>query len=140
MSFREKIAWTAFATTLLAWGGYFTIVVLKAVEGSTHDPILFWLFVAATVTQALLMAATAAVSALLSPRDAQAPPDERDRRIAQRASGIAYGVVLVAIAAVIVWMHAGLRGTNVIFALIGVFILGEAVRFGAKAVGYRVGG
>jgi hypothetical protein len=36
-------------------------------------------------------------------------------------------------------MHVGLYGTNVIFALIGVFILGEAVRFGTKAIGYRFG-
>lgn len=140
MSFREKIAWTAFVTTILAWGGYFTIVVLKAMEGGTHDPMLFFLFIAATAAQALLMGAVAAVSALAAPGDAHASPDERDRRIAQRASGIAYGVVLVAIVAVIAWMHVGLRGTNVIFALVGVFILGEATRFGAKAIGYRVGG
>ena len=138
MSFREKIAWAAFVTTLLAWGGYFTVVILKATNGGTHDPMLFWLFVAATGAQILLMAAAAAISALMAPGEAGAAPDERDRSLGQRASAIAYGVVLVAIALVIMWMHVGLRGTNVIFALIGVFILGEAVRFGTKAIGYRM--
>lgn len=139
MGFREKIAWTAFVTTILAWGAYFAIVVSKAMNGGTHDPMLFWLFIAATVAQAALMVGVAAVSALIAPGDANAAPDERDRRIGQRASSIAYGVVLLAIAAVIAWMHVGLRGTNIIFALVGVFILGEAVRFGAKAIGYRMG-
>ena len=140
MSFREKIAWAAFLTTLLAWGGYFAVVIAHAVNGDTHDPMLFWLFLAAMIGQTVLVVAVAIVSAILAPGDAHAAPDERDRRVGQRASAFAYGVVLVAIAAVIVWLHLGLRGTNIIFALIGVFILGEAVRFGAKAIGYRVGG
>jgi hypothetical protein len=137
MAFREKIAWAAFITTLIAWGGYFAFVVLRASQGGSHDPMLFWLFVAATLAQAVMMAAVATVSAIRAPREANLPPDERDRLVGQRASALAYGVVLVAIAAVIVWLHVGLRGTNVIFALIGVFILGEAVRYGAKAIGYR---
>lgn len=139
MAFRERIVWAAFVTTLLVWGGYFAVVIVKAATGGTHDPLLFWLFIAATAAQALLMAAVAAIAALRAPEDAHAPPDERDRMLGQRASGVAYFVVLLAIAAVIVWLHVGLRGTNVIFALIGVFILGEAVRFGTKAIGYRTG-
>ncbi|RYD60907.1 MAG: hypothetical protein EOP58_15620 [Sphingomonadales bacterium] len=125
-------------TTLLTWGAYFTVVVTSSGSVSPN-PALFWLFIAAAVAQAVLLGAVAAVSALMAPGDANAAPDERDRLVGQRASAIAYGVVLVAITGVIAWMHVGLRGTNVIFALIGVFILGEAVRFGAKAIGYRVG-
>jgi len=140
MSFREKIVWAAFVTTLLVWGGYFVVVVLKITNGTGHDPSLFWLFVGGTVAQAAMMAAVAAISALMAPGDAKAAPDERDRLLGQRASGVAYFVILVAIAAVIFWMHVGLRGTNVVFALIGVFILGETVRFGTKAIGYRMAG
>ncbi|RYD59862.1 MAG: hypothetical protein EOP60_01070 [Sphingomonadales bacterium] len=138
MSFREKIAWAAFVTTLLTWGAYFTVVVTRSGSAS-GDATLFFLFIAAAAAQAVLLGAAAAVSALIAPSDARAAPDERDRVLAQRASAIAYGVVLVAIAGVIGWMHVGLRGTSVIFALIGVFILGEAVRFGTKAIGYRIG-
>ena len=138
VSFREKIAWAAFVTTLLSWGAYFVAVVATP-EGASRGPTLFFLFVAAAGAQAVLIAATAAICAIMAPGEAHAAPDERDRALGQRASAIAYGVVLVAIAGVIAWMHVGLRGTNVIFALIGVFILGEAVRFGAKALGYRIG-
>lgn len=140
MSFREKIVWAAFVTTLLVWGSYFAVVIVKGANGGTHDMLLFWLFVAATIAQAVMMAAVAIIAALLTPGDANAAPDERDRMLGQRASGVAYFVVLVAIAAVIVWLHVGLRGPNIIFALIGVFMLGEAVRFGTKAIGYRTGG
>lgn len=140
MSFREKIAWAAFVTTVLAWGAYFTVVAVRVAQGGGHDPTLFWLFVAATVAQAVLMAAVATISAMLSPADAHAAPDERDRAVAQRASAVAYAAVLVALVGVIVWLHMGLHGVATIFALIGVLILGEAVRFGAKAIGYRVGG
>ena len=139
MSFRERIVWTAFVTTLLVWGSYFAVVIVKAANGGTHDMLLFWLFVAATIAQAVMMGAVAAIAALMAPGEASAAPDERDRMLGQRASGVAYFVVLVAIVAVIVWMHVGLHGTDVIFALIGVFMLGEAVRFGSKAVGYRMG-
>jgi hypothetical protein len=139
VAFRERIVWAAFVTTLLVWGGYFAVVIFKAANGGTHGPLLFWLFIAATGAQTLMMIAVAAIAALMAPGDASAAPDERDRMLGQRASGVAYFVVLVAIAAVIFWLHVGLRGTNVIFALIGVFILGEAVRFGTKAIGYRVG-
>ena len=136
MSFRERIAWVAFMTTLLTWGAYFTVVVTRP-DSASHDSTLFFLFIAAAAAQAVLLGAAAAVSALMAPGEATAAPDERDRMLGQRASAIAYGVVLVAITAVIAWMHVGLGGTDVIFALIGVFILGEAVRFGAKAIGYR---
>lgn len=141
MSFREKLAWAAFLTTLLAWGSYFAVVISRAASGEgTHDPALFYLFLAATIGQAVMMTAVATLIAILAPREAQAPADERDRSIGRRANGAAYFTVLLAIAAVIVAMHVGLRGTNVIFALIGVFILGEAVRFGTQALGYRMGG
>jgi len=140
MSFREKIAWAAFVTTVLAWGGYFAVVIVRIGQGGGHDPALFWLFVAATVAQIVLLAAVAALSAMMAPADARAAPDERDRAVSLRASAIAYFAVLVALVGVIAWLHLGLHGTGIIFALIGVFILGEAVRFGAKAIGYRIGG
>jgi len=57
LSFREKIAWAAFITTLLAWGSYFAVVIMRAANGGTHDPMLFYLFLAATIGQAVMMTA-----------------------------------------------------------------------------------
>lgn len=139
MSFREKIAWAAFVTTVVAWGSYFAVVVAWAANGGGHSIMLLWLFIAVAIAQAVLLGATAAFSAIRSPAEANAPADERDRSINRRASATAYTAVMIAVAAVIVWLHLGLHGTGTIFALIGVFILGEAVRFGTQAISYRVG-
>jgi hypothetical protein len=136
MAFREKIAWAAFVTTVLIWGGYFAVVATRA---HAHDLVLLWLFIAATIAQAVLMAAVTAIWAIRSPGEAHAPADERDRAIGRSATGIAYIVVLLGIVAIIVWLHLGLRGMQTVFALAAVFILGEAVRFGAQAIGYRQG-
>jgi hypothetical protein len=137
MAFREKLAWAAFLTTVLIWGGYFAVVIARVASGGGHDPLLLILFVAATVAQAVLMTAVAVIATTLSPGDARAARDERDRAVDLRAGGIAYVVVLLAVVGVIAWLHVGLHGTGTIFALIAVCILGEAVRFGAKAIGYR---
>jgi hypothetical protein len=140
MSFREKIAWAAFLTTLLAWGGYFAVVVTRgSSDGGHHDPLLFWLFLAAVLGQAVMMTALATVMAILTPREANLPRDERDIAVDRRASGIAYLVVMIGIVGIVVWLHIGLHGTGTIFALAALFIVGEAVRFGAQALGYRVG-
>lgn len=139
MAFREKIAWAAFLTTLLIWGAYFIVVVTRSGEPS-HGVQMFWLFVAATAAQAVMMATATAIWSIRAPGEASARPDERDRAVAQRAAGIAYLVLVLGVIAVIVALHHGLHGPSTVFALIGAFILGEAVRFGAQAIGYRIGG
>ncbi len=136
MAFREKIAWAAFITTVIAWGGYFAVVVSQSGQ-SAHSAYLFWLFVAATGAQAVLMAAAAIIWSIRAPGEANARPDERDRAVGQRATGVAYLIVILALIGVIVWLHFGLHGRNTVFALVGVFMLGEAARFGAQAIGYR---
>lgn len=139
MAFREKIAWAAFLTTLLIWGAYFVMVVTR--PGEASDGVqLFWLFVAATVAQAVLMGAATAIWSLRAPGEANARPDERDRAVSRRATGIAYLVLVLGVIGVIVALHHGLHGIDTVFALIGAFILGEVARFGAQAIGYRVGG
>ena len=136
MAFREKIAWAAFITTVIAWGGYFAMVVSQSGQTS-HSAYLLWLFIAATGAQAVLMAAAAIIWSIQAPGEAQAPADERDRAVGQRATGIAYLVVILALIGVIIWLHFGLHGRNTVFALVGVFMLAEAARFGAQAIGYR---
>ncbi|WP_343519933.1 hypothetical protein [Sphingomonas sp.] len=135
MAFREKIAWAAFLTTVLIWGG-FLILALSGAGG--HGMALLGPFIAATIAQAVMMVAATAIWAIRSPGEANAPADERDRAVGRRATGVAYLVVVLGIVGVIVWLHLGLHGAGTVFALIGVFILGEAARFGATAIGYRL--
>lgn len=138
MAFREKVAWAAFLTTLLIWGAYFAVVFID-IGGPAHGMRMFWLFIAATVAQMVLMGAATAVWAIRAPGDANARPDERDRAVSRRATGIAYLVLVLAVMAVIAGLHLGLHGPDIVYALIGAFILGEGARFGAQAIGYRGG-
>lgn len=138
MAFREKVAWAAFLTTLLIWGAYFGMVVAKAGE-ATHSIQMFWLFVVATVAQAVLMGTATAIWAIRAPGEANARPDERDRAVSRRANGFAYLVLVLGVMAVIAGLHLGLHGSGTVFALVGAFILAEATRFGMQAIGYRAG-
>jgi hypothetical protein len=137
MSYREKIAWVAFLSTVLAWGGYFAVVVHASINGTDDGIWLLWLFLGVTVAQVVMIAAAAIVAAILDPADAQAARDERDHAVNRRASGVAYFALLVGLVAVIAALHVGLHGRGTIFALLGLFMLGEATRFGAQAIGYR---
>ena len=137
MAFREKIAWVAFLSTLLIWGAFFAVLLILP-----HDArglAMLGPFIAATLAQAAVMIAAAVIWAIRSPGEANAPADERDRAVGQRATGTAYLVLILGVVAVIVWLHFGLHGSDTILALAGAFILAEAVRFGATALGYRRG-
>lgn len=137
MAFREKIAWVAFLSTLLIWGAFFA--VLLVVPHQARGMAMLGPFIAATLAQAVLMIAAAVSWAVRSPGEANAPADERDRAVGRRATGFAYSALVLGVVAVIVWLHLGLHGPDTIFALAGAFILAEAVRFGATAIGYRGG-
>ncbi|WP_422057635.1 hypothetical protein [Sphingomonas sp.] len=135
MAFREKIAWVAFLSTVLIWGAFF--IILVTVPHGDRGLAMLGPFIVATIAQAAVMVAAATIWAIGAPKEASAPADERDRAIGRRATGIAYFTLILGIAAVIVWLHLGLHGTDTIFALAGAFILAEAVRFGTTALGYR---
>jgi hypothetical protein len=135
MAFREKIAWVAFLSTVLIWGAFF--IILVTVAHGDRGLAMLGPFIVATIAQAAVMVAAARIWAIGAPKEASAPADERDRAIGRRATGIAYFTLILGVAAVIVWLHLGLHGTDTIFALAGAFILAEAVRFGTTALGYR---
>ena len=136
MSFREKIAWAAFVSTIVIWGGYFTALLLHT--DARHPPFLFFIaFIGCVVLQAVVMVAVAIVGAMASPKDARAPIDERERGIARRATEIAYYFQLSAILALIAVMHLGINLIQAIFALFALVVIAEAIRYGAQAIGYR---
>jgi hypothetical protein len=137
MAFREKIAWVAFLSTLLIWGGFF--ILLVSVPHGERGLAMLAPFIVATVAQAAVMIAAATVWAIGAPKEANAPADERDRAIGLRATRFAYLTLILGVVAVIIWLHHGLHGPDTIFALAGAFILAEAIRFGGTAIGYRKG-
>lgn len=135
MAFREKIAWVSFLSTLLIWGGFF--IILATVPHGMRGLAMLGPFIVATMAQAAVMIAAASIWAISAPKEANAPADERDRAIGLRATRMAYLTLILGVAAVILWLHLGLHGPDTIFALAAAFILAEAVRFCATALGYR---
>lgn len=139
MSFREKLAWAACLSTIILWGGYL-IAIARVIAAGDHISFQFlWIFVGLVIVQAVIMAAVSIIGAVMAPGDARAPTDERERIIARRAASIAYTALILGVVAVIAWMHHGLHGVPIIFALFGAVALAEAVRYGAQIVGYRRG-
>lgn len=139
MSFREKCAWASFVTTVILWGGYFAVVIRQSVTGEDTGISMAILFIAVTIVQVVAIAIVAAAAAIRSPADANAASDERDRAIARRAGSLAYVAVMLGLVVIITALHVGLHGRDTIFALLGLFVLGEATRFGTQAIGYRAG-
>jgi hypothetical protein len=92
MSFREKSAWVM-AVLMIGAGLYYLSLVLAASRslGVTAPPV--GIFVAYTILVVAGSVAAQGVLALLSPREANAPADERERPLLQRA-GHWSGVVL----------------------------------------------
>ena len=137
MSFREKIAWISVVSTILVWGGFFGF--MAATGGTAHGMVYVTGFVGAVVAQAIIVAAAAIVTALLSPKEASAARDERDRNISRRAYAYAYPVLLSLVLCVAAGMHFGLRAHGMAYGIMGAIVIAEIVHYGAQIVGYRMG-
>ncbi len=137
MAFKEKIAWIALISTILVWGGYFGFLLVTGAHlaGSLYVA----LFVAAVIAQAVLMVGAAIVTAVLSPSDATAGSDERDRAIAGRAYGFAYPVLLALVLCVAASVHLGFHAIGMAYGIMGAIVLAEIVHYAAQIAGYRRG-
>lgn len=136
MPFREKIAWVALAGIIVASVLYFGNL-------ATHDaPNSYFvgLFVAVTVVQAIITAAASIVVAVLAPRDARAPRDERDREVARLAAGQTYYPLLIGVMLSAVTIHFGNSLFGMLNTLLGVIMAAEALRFALQIAAYRRGG
>jgi len=139
MSFREKSAWISLLLYLGIYGFYFGQVAVALTRGQAdgaHFLGLFWqsvvMFVVATIVLTI-------IAAVLAPKDAQAPQDEREKLItlkANSASGyvLASGVVLV-IGAVFYGADEFLTLNLLFFAL----VLSEVYKVAAQLVLTRRG-
>lgn len=93
MSFREKTAW-AMMTVLIVGGLYYFNLVMKVSQamGSTSAPVMGFVIayvVLIVVASVVLMIAIG----ITSPREAEAPADERERLIEDRAGHIAGSIL-----------------------------------------------
>ena len=137
MPFREKTAWISVISTIVIWGGFFGFMALT--RGRYPGPTYTVGFFAAIVLQAILVAAAAIVTAILSPNDASANRDERDRTISRRASAIAYPVLLTLVLCVAGGVHLGIGAIGMAYGIMGAIVIAEIVHYAAQIAGYRMG-
>ncbi len=136
MAFREKTAWIALLTTLVIYGLYFwSVVQARPSGGGFHVAGLVGTVVALVIVQVVLIVA----AAIFSPRDAQAPRDEREKLIELRAIRVAYfglaaGVLTVCIV-------GALRPALVfnVDALLFLLVAAEILRLSGLVAQYRHG-
>lgn len=135
MSFREKTAWISLLSISGIYAVYFWSVSHPGARGGIHFGGLLETVVALAGVQVVLMAA----AAIMAPKDAKAPRDERERLIDLRATRFAY--------AVLAWSIAGacfFGGFNppIIFdtnVLLFILVAAEILRSGCQIIQYRRG-
>ena len=136
MSFREKIAWISLLTTAAVYGWYFA-AALPALGDSAQATSRLHVTV-------LLIAVLQAVPAILisarSPREAQAPQDERERLIALKGSRAGYVVLGIgALVSCVAGLYFGIGGVLLANAILFAFVLSQLAKYGAEILYHRRG-
>jgi hypothetical protein len=138
MSFREKIAWISLVATVVVYGGYFASLTVPA-SGGGRLAASFGLLVGATVLFIIAMIVLTVFAAVLAPRDAAAPPDEREKLISLKASQFSYFALssgaFTAIVALFVGTDRFFTANFLFFAL----VVSEIAKDAAQIVYFRRG-
>ena len=137
MPFKEKIAWISVITTIVVWGTYFGFLLTSGRQ--LPGPVQVVGFVGAVIVQAILVTVAAIVTAVLSPRDASAASDERDKAVSRRAYAFAYPVLLSLIVCVAASMHFGVDARGMAYGIMASIVIAEIIHYGAQIAGYRQG-
>jgi hypothetical protein len=93
MSFREKVAWICLCAMALVYAGYFAVVMPGLAFGQSQ-PFIGLLF-GAIVALAILQIIPIVIAAALSPQEANAPEDEREKLIELKGSRAGYIVLTI---------------------------------------------
>jgi Na+-driven multidrug efflux pump len=86
MSFREKNAWIAVATTLIVWGYYFLTVWNQVASLTIDGQGLFTLFLVCMTITFVVLIGLNLIAARIAGQQFGAPEDERERAVDRRAS------------------------------------------------------
>jgi hypothetical protein len=137
--FREKTAW-AMAAILAGGAAFYLNMVISASRalGQTAPPIVGFVIayvVVIVIASVILMTALAATS----PREANAPADERERVIADKAGNWS-GYVMVVPALGALWHYAVNGNGNMLFHLVFLsLMLGQIAEYAFQIILYRRG-
>ena len=105
MSFRERSAWITLVSVLLCFGVYFVSIALG--HESTHRFGNFHLLLHCVGALVILQCVLHFLASRLSPGEARAPRDERERLIAWRSHSIGYQTLMVGVLLLGAPLHFG---------------------------------
>lgn len=136
MSFHEKSAWISLLSMSGIYGFYFWSVIHAGPHaGGVHFGGLLGTIIAFVIVQIVLTSAVA----VFSPKEANAPPDERDKLIELRAMRVAYAGLSTGIALACFF---GAFTPPIVFntnSLFFILVTAEILRSAGQIIQYRRG-
>lgn len=135
MSFREKSAWISVLSMLGIYGFYFWSVMHRGHANGFYFGGLLETIIALVIVQVVLLVAVS----ILSPKDAKAPRDERDKLIELRSMRVAYSGLATGIAMACFF---GAFNPPLVFntnALLFILVTAEIMRSACQIAQYRLG-
>jgi hypothetical protein len=138
MSFREKSAWAMAVLTILAGLYYLNLLVAESRGlGAPAPPA--GIFVTYVVIVVIGSVAAQVALAISAPKDANAPADERERPVLQRAgnwSGVVLG--LGTVTSLILYLQHG-NGDLLFHCVLGSLIVSQVAEYGLQIALFRRG-
>ena len=138
MPFREKMAWITIATHAVVFGGYFWLLA-RSWDERLGFGLSLGLMIGSLACLVILTVALAMLAALISPQEANAPADERERLIGLKAERIAAYVLSALVVCLIGALLMGWNGLLVANLLLGAMVISELTKAAAQIAYYRAG-
>ena len=138
MSFREKSAWIAFITYAVVFGGYFFLLWQAWGEAYARG-LTIGMTIGAVVVLVIVALVLNVTLALFSPKEANAPADERETLIDLKAERISSYVQSDGVVCFIGALLVGWNAILVAVLLQASLVIAELVKSGAQIVYFRRG-
>ena len=138
MSFREKTAWIELITYGVVFGGYF-FTLWQAWDELYARGLVIGLTVGAIVVLVIMAVTLTAVVALFTPKEANAPADERETLIDLKAERIASYALSTGVVCLIGGLLAGMNGILIAVLLQASLVIAELVKVIAQIAYFRLG-
>jgi len=138
MSFREKSAWIAFITYTTVFGGYF-FYLAQAWDDTYARGLTIGMTIGAVVVLVIVAVVLNVTLALFSPKEANAPADERETLIDLKAERISSYVQSAGVACLIGALLMGWNAILVAVLLQASLVIAELVKSGAQIIYFRRG-
>lgn len=127
MSFREKSAWIALITYAVVFGGYF-FTLWQAWDESYAQGLSIGLLIGAVVMLIIVAVVLNTVLALFSPKQANAPADERETMIDLKAERVASYTLSIGVLCLIGALLVGWNAFLVANLLLASMVISELVK------------